>query len=111
MIDAPAIDEILKIYIKHGWSLRRVLLSSAAAGAANSFGDADIRESNIDALWFSRASRAGGEAWELRALTPTPLALLEVIPVETNEPERESILNEVEGRLREMLIRGRAKNN
>ena len=111
MIDASAIDDILSIYKKHGWSLRRVLLSAAAACGSDSFGDAEIRESNIDALWFSRASREGSEAWELRALAPTPLALLEVIPVETHAPERESILEEVEGRLREMLIRGRAKNN
>lgn len=116
MNDPEAIAEILNRYKKHGWILRRVLLSRPAGSAApdipgDQFSGAEIRDSDIDALWFSRRSRPGSEAWELRALTATPFALLEVIPEETGETQREAILAATENRMRETIVRGQTKNN
>lgn len=116
MNDPEAIAEILNLYNKHGWILRRVLLSKSADSAApdspaDQFGGAEIRDSDIDALWFSRRSRPGEEAWELRALTATPFALLEIVPEQTSETDREAILSKTENRMRETITRGRTKNN
>jgi len=73
MITAAQASEILKQYTKHGWTLRRVLLSDATRASFSSalesvFGDAAVESSEIDAAWFSRPSAGGGEAWELRRL-------------------------------------------
>jgi hypothetical protein len=116
MNDPEAIADILNTYKKHGWILRRVLLSRPAGAAApelpgDQFSGAEIRDSDMDALWFSRVSRPNTEAWELRALSAAPFALLEVIPDDTSEADRETILSGVEDRMREMVIRGRTKDN
>lgn len=115
MNDPEAIAEILNLYKKHGWILRRVLLSRSAGSAApdipgDQFSGAEIRDSDIDALWFSRRSGPGKEAWELRALTATPFALLQVIPEQIGEADRETILTYTEDRLRETIIRSQTKN-
>jgi hypothetical protein len=65
------ISEIVATYKRHGWTLRQVLLradSKAAASESDSFNAAKIRESDFDALWFSRPSDAKREAWELRLI-------------------------------------------
>lgn len=100
MISGKEIGEILKLYAKHGWILRRVLLSDVLRGnlAENLFGKAEIRPSNIDALWFSRASNSG-EAWEIRHLSSAPFALVEVFPDDMDDIEREERLNELQTRL------------
>ena len=82
MIDAGKIGEILQVYTKHGWTLRRVLLSGAlknglAVPLSSLFHEAPVLESDIDAAWFSRPPRVGGVAWELRHLGDQPYALLE----------------------------------
>ncbi len=97
--------EILKQYEKHGWTLRRVLLSDAtretlSAALENLFGDAPIEAFETDALWFSRAVAANGnESWELRRITGAPFALLKVFNETTNETEREAACRETEKRL------------
>ena len=105
MIRTGQIAEILALYKKHGWILRRVLLSDALrASLADSleklFGAAEIRLSEIDAAWFSRPSKAGQEAWELRRLSETPLALLEIFDIEDEDEIREETLAEIESRLK-----------
>ncbi|HEY8563639.1 MAG TPA: hypothetical protein VIL74_24885 [Pyrinomonadaceae bacterium] len=105
MITAGQIAEILSLYKRHGWTLRRVLLSDAlraslAASAADLFGAAEIRASDIDAAWFSRPSKADQEAWELRRLSETPLALMEIFDAEDEDEVREETLAEVEARLK-----------
>ena len=84
MIDAAAIEEIIALYKKHGWTLRRVLVSeplrtSLSTAAANIFGGAEIAASELDAAWFSRSSRPNRTAWEIRHLSEMPFALVEVI--------------------------------
>lgn len=112
MNDPAAIGEILKMYEKHGWTLRRVLLSRPAPkDLAELFRAADVRQSDIDALWFARPSHPGNVAWEIRALTTTPFALLEVVPDDTDPAELEETLASAQSRMQEMLVRGRSKDN
>ena len=84
MIDAAAIGEIISLYKKHGWTLRRVLLSEAlskrlSTAGADLFGDVEVIASELDAAWFSRSSRPDFTAWEIRHLSETPYALVEVL--------------------------------
>lgn len=77
------IRDIITTYAKHGWTLRRVLLSAATADAVKAspdlFGSAEIVESGTDAAWFSRERQDGGTAWEIRYLGPTQYALVTII--------------------------------
>jgi len=105
MIKAGQIAEILSLYKKHGWILRRVLLSdelktSLANAPENLFDDAEIRTSDIDAAWYSRKSKADQEAWELRRLSETPFALFETFDEEDEDEVREEALSEIESRLK-----------
>ena len=113
MKERAAVAELISTYTKHGWSLRRVLLSEPESfgDASDVFGPAQVRKADIDALWFSRPSQPGTEAWELRSLLGSPFALLEVIPDETGPSERETILKDLEQRMRELLIKGTTRSN
>ena len=105
MINAGQIEEILSLYQKHGWNLRRVLLSDALRVNINEFlqplfGGAEIVSTPLlNALWFSRASGKAGEAWELRHLSETPFALVQVFSDEWDEDAREEARNELQTRL------------
>lgn len=106
MIDSEAVSEILSLYKKHGWTLRRVLLSEnlqqkLAPKLDELFGEAPIIRSSLDALWFSRISNPNRETWELRHLSPTPFALLCFLEPNMTEPEREQLLRDTETRMRE----------
>lgn len=108
MIEASQIHEILSLYRKYGWTLERVLLSkplekTLAVHIEKIFGTAEIVSSEIDAAWFSRAAKNGGETWEIRHLSIVPYALLEVFEAEDDEDVREETLMEVEERLKETL--------
>ena len=74
-------SEIIEQYKKHGWTLSRVLLtgSSRSAVGEGRFSNVPIIESKFDAAWFTRTSMPGKTTWELRTLSGTPFALLEVI--------------------------------
>jgi len=110
MIDLRQIQEILAQYKKHGWTLRRVLLCQTmrehpANSLENLFGGASVISSEADALWFSRPSGIGREAWELRRLTGAPFALVEVFEDEDDEAVREEARFEME----QILINGKRK--
>lgn len=101
-MNADAIREIIGQYTKHGWKLRRVLLSAALKkelGAAADEFEAEAVESENDGLWFSRRSRPDCEAWELRRLSGPPFALVVVIDDDADDSEREIALTEVEDRM------------
>ena len=107
MIDATEIGEIIAVYRKHGWILRRVLLSTASQerlgdGISNFIGGVSIIACDIDAAWFSRSKKPGGVAWEIRQLSETPYALLENI--DENSAEFEDQLRAVKSRLRETAL-------
>ena len=65
MIKAAQIAEILSLYKKHGWILRRVLLSdelqkNLGDAPATLFGAAEIRESVIVRVVFASAEYRAG---------------------------------------------------
>jgi hypothetical protein len=102
---ASLAEEIIAVYRKHGWQLRRVLLRAEARAeiqAASVLFDTDhVEEAAVDALWFSRASHEGREAWELRLLSEDPYALFETFEKTETEEQREGARREMEVRLRE----------
>jgi hypothetical protein len=103
------ISAIVEQYKKHGWDLSRVLLSGKSRESLGKgyFGEVTVIESDLDAAWFTRPSSPGQITWELRALTGTPFALLEVFDDHTAEATREARLNAIEVRLRESRNRHR----
>jgi len=109
MINAQAIAEILSLYKKHGWNLRRVLLSdglrvSITDALQDLFGGAEIVSSQLNAVWFSRPSKNAAEAWELRRLTDAPFALIEVFEKDIDAEDREEILRETELRMQNINV-------
>ncbi len=107
MIDRTGIEQILAQYAKHGWILRRVLLSPGyrEAGMASVFQDTEVKESDLDGLWFSRSSQPGITAWELRHLSAMPFALVENITDTTVSDDADKILRDVESRMIEVIRR------
>ena len=96
MIDPATVGEVIKQYEKHGWILRRALLSNDAGNALSALlGPIEMVSSDLEALWFSRQSKSGSESWELRRLSALPFALVAVIPSVASEEEREEILEQV----------------
>jgi hypothetical protein len=109
--------EIITKYRQFDWRVRRVLLSSNTReelqqakeapgqrdplGRPDPFEGAVITESEVDAIWFSRPSHAGREAWELRLVAETPYALFETFEPDESEDEREEVRLDMEARLRE----------
>jgi hypothetical protein len=97
------INEILATYQKHGWELRRALLRPETLAAITESGllsQAHVEDSQIDALWFSRASHGQREAWELRLVATTQYALFENFEAEEEEEAREELRREMEARMR-----------
>ena len=98
--------KIIATYERHGWSLRRVLLRpdtkrDIEPQAENVFGQAELRDSDFDALWFARASHAHRDAWELRLISEQPYALFEAFEADEAEEDREEARQEMENRMRE----------
>ena len=111
MIDAAQIGEIIAVYKKYGWQLRRILLSAdlkkqVDGNIPHVVEGVRVKDADIDAAWFSRPPTPGGVAWELRHLSKTPYALLEYI--DETDADFEHALRDVEVRLRENV--GRAKS-
>lgn len=103
-VAAQNVREILKQYEKHGWTLRRVLLGDAtrrtlAASIDGLFGGAPVISFEADALWFSRPANGGNEAWELRRLSNSPFALVEVFAEGDDENRREDRRREMQNRI------------
>ncbi len=106
MIGPGQAAEIIAMYQKHGWVLRRVLLSiesgSALAGLIATLpAGVAVIDSDIDAAWFSRPPTSGGVAWEIRFLGEPPFSLVENI--DANSPDFDSDLRSVESRLRDAV--------
>jgi hypothetical protein len=105
MIDAAAVGEIITQYKKHGWSPRRALLSAEGRSVWTSvIVPIEIIESDIDAIWFSRRSNPGSEAWELRRIAGLPFALIAVVSTTADTEEVESTLSQVVEEMRERTI-------
>lgn len=103
MIKPENIEAILSLYQKHGWNLRRVLLSDELRvhltdQVQNLFGGAELVTSKLNAAWFSRLSKHG-EAWELRNFGEPPFALVEVLPADADDEARNEVLTRTETRM------------
>lgn len=110
MIDAPAVDAIVEQYSKHGWTVRRVLVTAGSTEELSSkFTNFEVRPSDIDAIWFSRMNRTA-ETWELRRLTGSPFALVQSIDSEMFEQERDILLHDVELRMADTLQTSGSEN-
>jgi len=100
-------QEILAQYQRHGWRLVRVLarpetLAEMRGGDESAtFEGAPVDESDVDAMWFTRPSAEGREAWELRLVGDTPYALFELFEPDEAEEDREDVRREMEARLRD----------
>lgn len=106
-------EDALALYRKHGWRLARVLAraetlteSRASEGGSDAEGVASFEgitftESTVDAMWFTRPSQGGREAWELRLVGDPPYALFELFEPDEEEEDREDVRREMEARLRE----------
>jgi hypothetical protein len=107
MIDREGVENILAQYAKHGWILRRVLLSERlrekAPDIADAFEGVEVNFSELDGLWFSRSSRPGITAWELRHLSQTPYALVENLNDGIDDAEAELILKRTETKMMEAV--------
>ena len=102
MTDPVTVGELIKQYEKHGWILRRALISDdSRLSLSNLLGDVDIESSDLEALWFSRCSKPESESWELRRLSGSPFALVAVIPSDASEGEVESTLAQVADDMRQ----------
>ena len=102
MTDPATVGEIVKQYEKHGWTLRRALLSDQSQVVlSDTLAGIDIALSDLEALWFSRRSKPESESWELRRLTGSPFALVAVVPSNASEDELESTLAQIADDMRE----------
>ena len=102
MADLSSITEIIATYEKHGWILRRVLLSQATKQALGSSVESlPVFDADIDAAWFSRPPKSGGTAWEIRYLGDIPFALLENI--DEDSPTFENDLSALQARLNDAV--------
>jgi hypothetical protein len=75
----------------------------AGGDAAATYEGAPVSESDVDAMWFTRASQGGREAWELRLIAEPPYALFELFEPDEEEEDREEVRREMEARLREYI--------
>lgn len=104
MIESKQIAEILSLYKKHGWNLSRVLISADLKDKLGKleilFGETEIIDTKIDAVWFSRPAKNNRMAWELRHLDNNPFALFASFAENEDASLRENTLKELENRLR-----------
>jgi len=103
--------EIIATYQKHGWQLRRALITKSTAAevtatGATALAGATLLDSAIDALWFSRPSHHQRDAWELRLIAEMPYALFETVAADAPAEAREQVLKEMESRLQEYVKGG-----
>ena len=110
MSQIDRLHEIIGTYRKHGWTLRRVLLTPETGALCGKtertiFADAKVGPAAIDALWFARPSHEKREAWELRLVADSPYALFETFESDETEEQREEMRLEMEARMREQVTK------
>jgi hypothetical protein len=100
--------EIIATYQRHGWELKRGLVTPATQKDLSEqdsgvFIEASLSEAEFDALWFARPSQAGREVWELRLLAEHPYALFAAFESDETEEEREEARLEMEHQMRDQV--------
>lgn len=95
------LSEIIAIYERHAWQLKKLLLTPETfQEIGGDFTDNVITEiSDIDAAWFARASHEGREAWELRRIAGERFALFELFEPDEAEEDREDVRREMQARM------------
>ena len=95
--------QIIELYERHGWTLKRALLTRETRTTIDDriFNHAAIVDSDFDALWFARPSHADREAWELRLIAEQQYALFEAFEADESEEDREEARLEMENRMRD----------
>ncbi len=102
-------QETLATYRKYGWQLARVLMNQDTlaelrdATGGEDFETVTAREFPVDAMWFVRPAAGGREAWELRLVSESPYALLELFEPDEAEEDREDVRREMEAKLNERM--------
>jgi hypothetical protein len=96
--------ETIASYRKHGWQLRRVLMCEQTRNLFKESGGLDLYGIEpvvipVDAVWFSRPSHAGREAWELRLVDETAYALFDAFEPDIDDESREEKLQEMQARM------------
>ncbi|HYX28168.1 MAG TPA: hypothetical protein VE863_06350 [Pyrinomonadaceae bacterium] len=101
--------QIIETYQKHNWKLRRILFQPCARNEREqidfAFPATPVEETEFNALWFSRPSHGGREAWELRLVAETPYALFEAFEADESEADREDARREMENKMREYAVK------
>lgn len=106
MNNAYFFNELVATYRKHGWELRAALLQPATLAELKPLLETvPVKETDFDALWFSRPSHQNREAWELRLLAQTQYALFEAFEPDETEEERDEARREMEARMRDHLVK------
>lgn len=98
--------EALATYRRHGWRLVRSLmteetLAQLRAEGSGEFEGAPAEAAEFDAMWLTRPSHAGREAWELRLVAESPFALFELFEPDEEEEDRADVRREMEARMRD----------
>ena len=100
--------ELVATYQKYGWELKAALLqpstrSEISTAKPELATEITIKDSSVDALWFSRPSHENRVAWELRLLAETQYALFETFEPDETEEERDEMRLEMEARMRDYV--------
>lgn len=111
MTKGDLFNEIIATYEKHGWTFKVALLcqktlNELPPAARTKLTSVELRDSPVDALWFSRPSHHNREAWELRLLSETQYALFESFEPEETEEQRAEMRDEMEAKLRDYVSGG-----
>jgi hypothetical protein len=108
MKKADLFTELVETYLRHGWALKVALLRPETVSELNAqpsmpLQGIEVKDSTVDAIWFSRPSHQDREAWELRLLSETQYALFEVFEADETEEQRDEMRLEMEARLRDYV--------
>ncbi len=117
MIRPEQIKEIISLYKKHGWNLRRGLLSAELRSSLTSqnierlFKGREMIDAEINAVWFSRQSKQESIAWEIRHLNENPYAILESLGIDEDDSAESEKLKNAETRLAEYASNNKSDKN
>lgn len=110
MIGEQEFNNIVATYEKHGWLLRRVLLSRETRKRLTAIpANVSVIDSDVDAAWFSRPPGVGEISWEIRSLGTTPFALVEF--VDEDSPNFEDVLEAAKQRMNDSLSQRKRLDN